>query len=66
MLDILCVGDSKIDIFLQIPETNPHFGLDKTQNKLFVSFGEKSISRNIFLEWAEMPPMRPSECPGLA
>jgi sugar/nucleoside kinase (ribokinase family) len=41
MLDILCVGDSKIDIFLQIPETNPHFGLDKTQNKLFVSFGEK-------------------------
>lgn len=41
MLDILCVGDSKIDIFLQIPETNPHFGLDKTQNKLFVSYGEK-------------------------
>jgi len=41
MLDILCVGDSKIDIFLRIPETNPHFGLDKTQNKLFVSYGEK-------------------------
>ena len=41
MLDILCVGDSKIDIFLQIPENNPHFGLSKEKNKLFVSFGEK-------------------------
>jgi sugar/nucleoside kinase (ribokinase family) len=41
MLDILCVGDSKIDIFLQIPESNPHFGLNEAKNKLFVSFGEK-------------------------
>lgn len=41
MLDILCVGDSKIDIFLRIPETNPYFGLDKKQNKLLISFGEK-------------------------
>jgi ribokinase len=41
MLDILCVGDAKIDIFLRIPESNPHFGLDKTQNKLMISFGEK-------------------------
>jgi sugar/nucleoside kinase (ribokinase family) len=41
MLDILCVGDSKIDIFLRIPESNPYFGLDKTQNKLLISFGEK-------------------------
>jgi ribokinase len=41
MLDILCIGDSKIDIFLQIPENNPHFGLDDKKNKLFVSYGEK-------------------------
>jgi ribokinase len=41
MLDILCVGDSKIDIFLQIPQNNPHFGLNDEKNKLFVSYGEK-------------------------
>jgi len=41
MLDILCVGDAKIDIFLRIPENNPYFGLDKAQNKLLISFGEK-------------------------
>ena len=41
MLDILCIGDSKIDIFLQIPENNPHFGLNDEKNKLFVSYGEK-------------------------
>jgi ribokinase len=41
MLDILCAGDAKIDIFLRIPESNPYFGLDKTQNKLLISFGEK-------------------------
>src|ERR1035437_1782374 len=41
MLDILCVGDSKIDIFLQIPESNPHFGLNEAKNKLFVSLCEK-------------------------
>jgi ribokinase len=41
MLDILCVGDAKIDIFLRIPESNPYFGLDKAKNKLLISFGEK-------------------------
>lgn len=41
MLDILCVGDCKIDIFLNIPTNNPHFGLDKEKNKLFLSYGEK-------------------------
>jgi len=41
MFDILCIGDSKIDIFLQIPENNPHFGLNDEKNKLFVSYGEK-------------------------
>jgi len=41
MLDILCVGDAKIDIFLNIPADNPHFGLDEKQNKLFLSYGEK-------------------------
>ncbi len=41
MLDILCVGDCKIDIFLKIPNDNPHFGLDRDSNKLFLSYGEK-------------------------
>jgi ribokinase len=41
MLDILCVGDCKIDIFLKIPTDNPHFGLDKEKHKLFLSYGEK-------------------------
>lgn len=41
MLDILCVGDCKIDIFLRIPTDNPHFGLNEEKNKLFVSYGEK-------------------------
>jgi ribokinase len=41
MLDILCVGDCKIDIFLKVPDDNPHFGLDKEKNKLFLSYGEK-------------------------
>ena len=41
MLDILCVGDAKIDIFLQINPGNPHINLDKEKNKLEISFGEK-------------------------
>jgi len=41
MLDILCVGDCKIDIFLKIPANNPHFGLDEEKHKLFLSYGEK-------------------------
>jgi sugar/nucleoside kinase (ribokinase family) len=41
MLDILCVGDCKIDIFLKIPDDNPHFSLDREKNKLFLSYGEK-------------------------
>jgi ribokinase len=41
MLDILCVGDCKIDIFLKIPDDNPHFSLDKEKNKLYLSYGEK-------------------------
>ncbi|HYM65144.1 MAG TPA: carbohydrate kinase family protein [Candidatus Sulfotelmatobacter sp.] len=41
MLDILCIGDAVIDIFLNINKDNPHFGLDKKENKLLISFGEK-------------------------
>src|ERR1700690_815902 len=41
MLDILCIGDSVVDIFLIVPPTNPHFDLDKEKNKLLVNYGEK-------------------------
>lgn len=41
MLDILCVGDALVDIFLQIPKDNPHFGLDREKNKLFIDYGYK-------------------------
>ncbi len=41
MLDVLCVGDAVIDIFLNINKDNPHFELDKEKNKLLISFGEK-------------------------
>lgn len=43
MLDILCVGDAKLDIFLQVSDDNPHFSLDKKENKLEISYGEKII-----------------------
>ena len=41
MIDILCIGDAVVDIFLQIPKDNPHFGLDKEKNKLFIDYGYK-------------------------
>ena len=41
MLDILCIGDSKVDIFIRIPETNPHFRFDKEKNQLLITLGEK-------------------------
>ena len=41
MLDILCVGDAVVDIFLQIPHDNPHFGLDTENKKLFIDLGFK-------------------------
>jgi ribokinase len=50
MLDILCVGDAKIDIFLQVLPGNPHVGLDKTKNKLEISFGEKIYVDKYVLE----------------
>jgi ribokinase len=48
MLDILCVGDSVIDIFLKIPESDPKFSLDREKNKLLVNYGDKiSIEKYI-------------------
>lgn len=41
MLDILCVGDSKVDIFIRIPEINSHFEFDKEKNQLLITLGEK-------------------------
>lgn len=40
-LTALCVGDAVIDIFLKIPQNNPHFGLDEKGNNLFITLGEK-------------------------
>lgn len=50
MLDILCIGDSVIDIFLKIPQDNPHFSLDKEKNKLMISFGQKINIEKYVLE----------------
>lgn len=48
MLDILCVGDAKIDIFIKIPQINSHFGFDKEKNQLLITLGEKiSVDRYI-------------------
>ena len=41
MLDILCIGDSVIDIFLKVPESNPNFKLEDTGNKVLMNLGEK-------------------------
>ncbi len=41
MLDILCIGDSVIDIFLKIPSTDPKFKHDRENNRLEISLGEK-------------------------
>lgn len=41
MLDILCIGDSVIDIFLKIPFDDPKFSLDKQNSKLLINYGDK-------------------------
>lgn len=41
MLDVLCIGDSVIDIFLKIPESDSRFSLDKEKNKLLINYGDK-------------------------
>lgn len=41
MLDILCIGDAVLDIFLQIPDDNPRFDLNKEKTKLLIDYGYK-------------------------
>lgn len=41
MLDVLCIGDAKIDIILQIPDNDPHFSLDQTKQNLLINYGQK-------------------------
>jgi ribokinase len=41
MLDVLCVGDAKLDIFLTIDEKNTHVKLDNDTRELRFGFGEK-------------------------
>lgn len=39
MLDVLCLGDAKLDIFLHVQPDNPHFTLK--DHRLEIDFGEK-------------------------
>lgn len=41
MHDILCIGDAKIDIFLNIPDDDPHFTLDRSKEHLLLEYGKK-------------------------
>jgi sugar/nucleoside kinase (ribokinase family) len=50
MLDVLCVGDSVVDIFLKVPEKSPHFDLDKEKNQLLITLGEKIIIEKYIME----------------
>lgn len=46
MLDILCIGDAKIDIFINIPENDPHFSLDSSKEHLLLEYGKKISVKN--------------------
>ncbi|MBI3984356.1 MAG: carbohydrate kinase family protein [Candidatus Levybacteria bacterium] len=41
MLDLLCIGDAVLDIFLKIPEDDPHFDLNQDKSKLLIDYGYK-------------------------
>ena len=41
MLDVICVGDPKLDIFLTIDENNTHVKLDNSTRELRFGHGEK-------------------------
>ena len=41
MLDILCIGDAVLDIFLQIPDDSPRFDLNKEKTQLLIDYGYK-------------------------
>ena len=40
-IDVICVGDAKLDIFLTVDEKNTHVKLDKSTRELRFGFGEK-------------------------
>lgn len=40
-IDVICVGDAKLDIFLTIDENNLHVKLDNSTRELHFGFGEK-------------------------
>ena len=41
MLDVLCVGDAKLDIFLTIDEKNTHVKFNNDTRELGFNLGEK-------------------------
>ncbi len=49
MLDILCIGDSKLDVFLHIPTDNPFINLDAEKKELMVKYGDKiNVEKYVF------------------
>src|SRR3989344_1818378 len=46
MLDILCIGDARIDIFLHVPSDNPHFSLDEKRENMLLEYGGKITIEN--------------------
>lgn len=41
MLDILCIGEAKIDLFIQIPPKDDHIRLDDKKENLLLAYGRK-------------------------
>lgn len=41
MLDVLCIGDAKFDIFLNIAAEDSHFSLDSSKEYLLLEYGKK-------------------------
>lgn len=50
LFDVVAVGNAKIDIFLQVHETNKHFRLDPSTGELCIKSGDKArIDQGYFL-----------------
>mgnify|MGYP001562364938 FL=1 len=43
LFDVVTIGNAKIDIFLQVHDTNKHFRLDPNTGELCVKSGDKAL-----------------------